>query len=79
MDKAELDRLIEFAGSVSSHIAEIKNSVYASEAIDDEDAALERLMVLEKLSEGINDAVRFLDEENLSVQTMLEREVGVEE
>ena len=72
MEKTELDRLITFAESMSTHIEEIRNSVYSSEEIDDVDAVLERLMAMEKLAEGINSAIRFLDEENQTVESMLE-------
>lgn len=72
MEKTELDRLITFAESMSTHIEEIRNSVYSSEEIEDVDAVLERLMAMEKLTEGINNAIRFLDEENMTVESMLE-------
>jgi len=79
MKRDGLNGLISFALNISSKIDIIRDSIYASEAIEDEDEILQRIMPLEKLAEHLNNAVRSLDESNLTPDEILRRELeGIE-
>jgi len=79
MKRDGLNGLISFALNISSKIDVIRDSIYASEAIENEDEILQRIMPLEKLAENLNNAVRSLDESNLSPTEILRRELeGIE-